>query len=200
MRGRRARSLPLLTLVCGAALLTVTSCGTGPGTPTGAAGPSPSGGHGGRFEVRCAGKSFTFYEGTPPPDGASACPEAPAPSPTPTVTMTPRFVAGKGWRGPKCGPRDKRGVTRRGTPLTCSPSTEDAEWRLLVEPEKGGPCVDEGEWDVRIPPYSLVCRDKVWRRGALRNPSPSRSDTPKRVPMPPDARWWHAQVPGQGHG
>ncbi|MEU6825042.1 hypothetical protein ABZ921_30835 [Streptomyces atriruber] len=200
MSGRRTRSLPLLTAACGAALLLVTSCGTDGGTPTARAGeakPAAAGGNGGRFEVKCYG-AFTFTEGTAPPDlaNATSCPERPTSRPTPTVTMTPRFERSRGWGGPTCTPRDSRGVTRHGSLVKCFPDGDEREWVWPPGPTEDEPCADEGEWVIRTPLHSMVCRDGVWVRKPLRNPEPEPepSDTSKLQLHPPAGR--HMGVPG----
>ncbi|MEU5683263.1 hypothetical protein DEJ48_32325 [Streptomyces venezuelae] len=197
MSGRRARSLPLLTAACGAALLLITSCGSDIGTPAARAGeakPSASGGDGGRFEVKCYG-AFTDFEGTPPTGHPTVCPERPASRPTPTVTMTPRFDRSRGWRGPTCTPRDSRGVTRHGSLVTCLPNGDEHEWVWPAGPSEDQPCVDAGEWVIRTPLRSMVCRDGAWVREPLKNPAPAPSDTSKPRLHPPAGRW-HTGVPG----
>ncbi|MET8686581.1 hypothetical protein ABZV77_20415 [Streptomyces sp. NPDC004732] len=199
MSGRRKRSLRFLTVACGAALLSVTSCGTDGGTPATRAGeakPSASGGNGGRFEVKCYA-DFTFVEGTPPAGQPTSCPERPTSRPTPTVTMTPRFERSRGWGGPTCTPRDSRGVTRHGSLVKCFPHGDEREWVWPPGPAEDEPCADEGEWVIRTPLHSMVCRDGVWVRKPLSNPDPdpAPSDTSKLRLHPPAGRW-HAGVSG----
>lgn len=193
MSGRRRCALPLLAVAGTAALLTVTACGSAVDTPgpvsregnaDSAASASASGGKAGRFKVKCLA---IFVEGTPPPSVETACPKEPTKpaKPTPTVTMTPRLDPTRSWGGPTCGPRDEWGVTRHGSLLKCSPNGEGhGEWVWPPGPAEGEPCVDEGEWVIRTPARSMVCRDGTWLRKSLVTPSatPTPSETPRLMP------------------
>ncbi|MFD9909314.1 hypothetical protein [Streptomyces sp. NPDC059063] len=189
MSGRRPHPALLLALSGTTALLALTACGVD-GVDAGASASPSRGGEGGRFVV-----CYRVGPEPVPPPTDSACSETePTPEkPTPTVTMTPRRDPDSGVGGPTCGPDDDEGVTRHGSPLACVPNGRHKEWDWSMSPDKGAPCVDEGEWAVPTAVLSMVCRDGRWRSEPLVTPSPTPTEDPNptpgrgvgKVPVPP---------------
>jgi hypothetical protein len=102
--------------------------------------------------------------------------------------MTPHWD-GERWSNATCAPdRQAHGVTRHGTPLSCS---QGGTWGWRAETGKGESCVDAGEWQVINGWVATVCRDGTWHQVFLENPTPTPSPTgsrslpgPGKIPHP----------------